>query len=234
MAKETVEVLIQGGKATAAPPLGPALGPMGVNIGKVVADINKATESFKGMQVPVKVIIDSETKDYEIKVGTPPASALIKKEANIQKGSSNPHSDFVADLKIEQVIKIAKMKETALLGKDLKQKVKEIIGTCRSMGILVEGVKPEEAIKDVNSGKYDDKILSGKTEISAEERKKLEEEKKKLEEEHKKKMAVFEKQAKEILEKFKNKESKTIRKAMKEAGIPDTLINELAPEEKKK
>ncbi len=234
MAKETVEVLIRGGKATAAPPLGPALGPMGVNIGKVVADINKATESFKGMQVPVKVIIDSETKDYEIKVGTPPASALIKKEANIQKGSSNPHSDFVADLKIEQVIKIAKMKETALLGKDLKQKVKEIIGTCRSMGILVEGVKPEEAIKDVNSGKYDDKILSGKTEISAEERKKLEEEKKKLEEEHKKKMAVFEKQAKEILEKFKNKESKTIRKAMKEAGIPDTLINELAPEEKKK
>jgi len=234
MAKETVEVLIRGGKATAAPPLGPALGPMGVNIGKVVADINKATESFKGMQVPVKVIIDSETKDYEIKVGTPPASALIKKEANIQKGSSNPHSDFVADLKIEQVIKIAKMKETALLGKDLKQKVKEIIGTCRSMGILVEGVKPEEAIKDVNSGKYDDKILSGKTEISAEERKKLEEEKKKLEEEHKKKMAVFEKQAKEIIEKFKNKESKTIRKVMKEAGIPDTLINELAPEEKKK
>ena len=62
MAKDTVEVLIQGGKATAAPPLGPALGPKGVNIGKVVADINEKTKDYAGMQVPVKVIIDTDDK----------------------------------------------------------------------------------------------------------------------------------------------------------------------------
>jgi large subunit ribosomal protein L11 len=77
MAEQTVESLVEGGKATAAPPLGPALGPLGVNIGQVVAEINKKTESFKGMQVPVKVIVDSETKDFKVTVGTPPASALI-------------------------------------------------------------------------------------------------------------------------------------------------------------
>ena len=71
MAKETIEVLIEGGKATAAPPLGPALGPMGVNIGQVVSDINSKTQSFKGMQVPVKVIIDTDTKGYKISIGTP-------------------------------------------------------------------------------------------------------------------------------------------------------------------
>ena len=126
MTKETVEALIEGGKATAAPPLGPALGPLGVNIGQVVAEINKKTESFRGMQVPVKVEVDSETKEFTISIGTPPAASLIIKEAGIQKGSGNPLTDKVADLKIEQIIKIAKMKEDSLLGNDLKAKVKEI------------------------------------------------------------------------------------------------------------
>ena len=111
MAKETVEALVEGGKASAAPPLGPALGPMGVNIGQVVAKINEVTASFKGMQVPVKVIIDTDTKEFDVEVGTPPASALIKKEAQVEKGASNPLQEKVADLLIEQIIKIAKMKE---------------------------------------------------------------------------------------------------------------------------
>ena len=135
MAKESIEQLVEGGKATAAPPLGPALGPLGVNIGEVVKVINEKTAEFKGMQVPVIVEIDSDTKEYEISVGTPPASSLILKEANVKKGAGNPVQDKVADLKIEQIIKIAKMKETSLLGKNLKEKVKEIIGTCQSMGI---------------------------------------------------------------------------------------------------
>ena len=66
MATQTIEQLVEGGKATAAPPLGPALGPLGVNIGQVVAEINKKTESFKGMQVPVKVIVDGDTKEFSI------------------------------------------------------------------------------------------------------------------------------------------------------------------------
>ena len=80
MASQTVEALVEGGKASAAPPLGPALGPLGVNIGQVISAINQKTDSFKGMQVPIKVIVDTSTKKFEITVGTPPAAALIKKE----------------------------------------------------------------------------------------------------------------------------------------------------------
>src|SRR3989344_7376993 len=123
MAIQTVEALIKGGEATAAPPLGPALGPLGLNIGQIIGEINKKTASFKGMQVPIKIKVDKDTKDFSISVGTPPASALIKKEAGIEKGSSNPLMDKVADLRIENIIKIAKMKEDALLGKTLKDRI---------------------------------------------------------------------------------------------------------------
>src|SRR3989338_6567360 len=106
MATQTVEALVAGGKATAAPPLGPALGPLGVNIGQVVAEINKKTSVFNGMQVPVKVIVNTDTKSFETSIGTPPAAALILKEAGIQKGSGNPKTDKVADVLIEQIIKV--------------------------------------------------------------------------------------------------------------------------------
>ncbi|MEK6939213.1 MAG: 50S ribosomal protein L11, partial [Nanoarchaeota archaeon] len=84
MVKQVVETMVEGGKATAAPPLGPALGPTGLNIGQVVMEINKKTADLKGMQVPVKVIVDTDTKTFTIEIGTPPASALIKKEAGIE------------------------------------------------------------------------------------------------------------------------------------------------------
>src|SRR3990167_4744123 len=103
MVLQTVEIMVEGGKATAAPPLGPALGPMGVNIGQVVSSINNKTKSFAGMKVPVKVIIDKNTKKFDIEVGTPPTSQLIKKEAGIEKGSSSQLEDKVADILIEQV-----------------------------------------------------------------------------------------------------------------------------------
>jgi large subunit ribosomal protein L11 len=233
MAKETVDVLIQGGKATAAPPLGPALGPLKVNIGQVVASINEKTKDFAGMQVPVKVIVDTETKEFEIKIGTPPASGLIKKEAGITKGASNPRTDIVADLKMEQVIKVAGMKSDALLGKDMIEKVKEICGTCDSMGVMVEGKKARETIADIKTGMFDEKILSGKTELSTEELKAQQEEQKHLKEELKAHHDEFMKQAKDILAKNSGKEIKTIRRAMTDAEIPIDIVNELAPEEKK-
>src|SRR3989339_1801599 len=158
MADQIVKVMVEGGKATAAPPLGPALGPLGVNIGQVIGEINKKTNSFAGMQVPVKVIVNSSSKEFNIEVGTPPTSALLKKESGIEKGSGNPKTDKVADVLIEQIIKVAKMKEGNLLGKDLKAKVKELIGTCNSMGILVEGMPPVDAIKSINEGKFDNEI----------------------------------------------------------------------------
>lgn len=233
MPKENIEVLIEGGKATAAPPLGPALGPMGVNIGQVVTDINKKTQDFKGMQVPVTVSIDTDTKEYQISVGTPPASQLILKEAGVKKGAGNALAEKVADLKIEQIIKISNMKEDALLGKDSKQRVKEIMGTCQSMGILVEGKPANETIADVNSGKFDKQITSGKTELTEEEREELAEEKKKLAEEMEERKEEFTEKANQLISQLKGKTNSQIRNKMHDEGIPQPIIDELVPEEQK-
>jgi len=158
MAKEVVEAMVTGGKATAGPPLGPALGPKGVNIGQVIAEINKKTEAMKGMTVPVKVIIDTDTKSFEIEIGTPPTSALLIKEALLDKGSGKAKGVMVGDLKIDQVISIAKVKQSGLLAQNLKAAVLEVIGTCTSAGIMVEGMHPRDAIKAVKEGKWADKI----------------------------------------------------------------------------
>ncbi len=155
---ETVEVLVEGGKATAGPPLGPALGPLGVNIVQIVGEINKKTKSFEGMRVPVKIIIDSKTKAFDIKVGTPPTSALVTKELGIEKGSGSPKAQKVGDLTIEQAIKIANMKSDSLLGKDLKRQVLEVVGTCTSMGVTIEGQEPKAVRAEILAGKYDQKF----------------------------------------------------------------------------
>ena len=155
---ETIEVLVEGGKANAGPPLGPALGPLGVNVMQVVNAINEKTKHFDGMKVPVKVIVDPKTKSFEIEVGTPPVTALILKELGIEKGSGNPREEKVGNLSMDQVIKIAKMKYGDLLGKDLKRKVKEVIGSCVSIGVNVEGKSPKEVQKEIDEGKYDAKL----------------------------------------------------------------------------
>jgi large subunit ribosomal protein L11 len=231
MVKETVEALVEGGKASAAPPLGPALGPKGVNIGLVISEINKKTVNFKGMQVPVKVIIDTSTKDFEISIGTPPASELIKKEAGIEKGSGNP-LDHVADLRIEQIIKIAKMKEDALKGATLTQKVKEVIGTCNSMGVKVEELHARDALRQVEAGKFDKEIASEKTEITTEELKQLAEERKRLQDEIAKKREDYLKKAQAVMKEMEGKEAKLMRKRMEELEIPDLIIKEMLPSEK--
>ncbi len=233
MGKQAIEALIEGGKATAAPPLGPALGPLGVNIGQVIAEINRKTMELAGMQVPVKVSVDTETKQFTIEIGTPPSSALIKKEAGIEKGASNPLAEKVADLMIEQIIKVAKMKEDSLLGKNLKNKVKEVIGTCNSMGILVEGRPAREALRAVEAGEFDEEIRTEKTELTAEEKRHLEEERKRLQEEIEKRRVEFEARAKQILKEMEGQEKKKIRTAMEQVGIPRKIIDELAPAEKK-
>lgn len=181
------------------------------------------------MQVPIKIKVDTDTKTFEISVGTPPASGLIKKEANLEKGSGKAKHEMVADILIEQVIKIAKMKETATLGKSLKEKVKEVIGTCQSMGILVEGKPAKETLRDVEAGKFDEEIRLEKTELTAEELAKLEEEKKRLAEELAKKKAEFEKIAKEIIAQMAGKPRGEIKAKLTAAGIPDEMIKELLP-----
>ena len=159
MAKETVEILIDGGKATPGPPLGPAIGPLGINMMQVVEQINSKTADFEGMKVPVKVIVDLGTKEFEVTVGTPPTTALIMDELKIEKGSGDAGIEKVADLKIEQALKVARMKFDALLSNDYKNAAKEVIGTCVSMGITVEGKDPREVQQEIDQGVYDDKLV---------------------------------------------------------------------------
>ncbi|MFL6525106.1 MAG: 50S ribosomal protein L11, partial [Nitrososphaera sp.] len=85
--KKSVSAIVSGGEANAVPPLGPAMGPMGVNVLQVVNTINEKTKDFPGMKVPVKVEVDTETKKFTVEVGIPPTAALVAKEAGITKGS---------------------------------------------------------------------------------------------------------------------------------------------------
>ena len=155
MAKETVEVLLEGGTATPGPPLGPAIGPFGVNMMQVVEEINKKSADFAGMKVPVIITIDSSTKEFEIEIGTPPTTALVMDELNIEKGSHEPGSEVAADLSVEQAFKIARMKYVALLANDYKAATKEVMGTCVSMGINVDGKDARDAQKALDAGEHD-------------------------------------------------------------------------------
>ncbi|OPY53709.1 MAG: 50S ribosomal protein L11 [Methanosaeta sp. PtaU1.Bin112] len=148
-----VEALVPGGKASAGPPLGPALGPLGVNVAQVVAKINEQTKDLNGMQVPVKVIVKSRT-EFEIEVGTPPTSALIIKEMGVEKGTGDRNS--VGNITMEQVIKIANIKRKGILSKNLKNAAREVIGTAGSVGATIDGMQSKEAQLAVASGKYDE------------------------------------------------------------------------------
>jgi len=172
--KTTVEVLVEGGKATAGPPLGSTLGPLKVNVGQIVAQINEKTKEFKGMKVPAKVTIDEETKAFEISIGTPPASQLIKKEINLELGSGEPNRLKAAAISFEQIIKVAKMKMDSLLVKDLKGAVKTMVGSCQSLGVLVDGKEAPVILQAIDNGEYDNLISAGKTEPTSEKKAEME------------------------------------------------------------
>jgi len=206
MGKSRIEALIDGGKASPAPPLGPQLAMAKLNIGNVIQEINKKTKEYEGMKVPIKIIIDDQTKEFEIEIGTPPVSSLIRKELGLKKISSEKKSSeevkeeepsengkeeekgkeeepsengkeeekvekkvkkkevqeriIVADLTIDQCIKITKMKRDNLLAKDMKKALKEVVATVVSMPLTIEGKSPKEILKEIDEGKYDGKIES--------------------------------------------------------------------------
>ncbi|MBI4043450.1 MAG: 50S ribosomal protein L11 [Candidatus Diapherotrites archaeon] len=149
-----IKALVEGGKATPAPPLGPALAPLGLNVGKIIADINEKTRQFSGIKVPIKIEVDAK-KNYTISVGSPPTSALILQEAKGEKGAANPKTEVKGNLSMDQVKKIAEMKMQYLNSYTLRSAVREIIGTCNSMGITIEGKHAKEVQKEFDQGKYD-------------------------------------------------------------------------------
>lgn len=163
----TVKAIVQGGKATPAPPLGPALAPTKVNISEVINAINQKTKEFDGMEVPVTINIDLKTKGFEISVGTPSVAALIKKELKVQKLAKAPFNvyqkeevkeEFKESLKFEQVVKVSRAKMDDIKTDKIKAAVKQVVAFCISGGVYIEGKKPKEILKEIDEGKWDEKI----------------------------------------------------------------------------
>ena len=151
-----MEILVNGGSATAGPPLGPALGPLGLNVLAVVKKINELTEAYVGMKVPVKVEVNVEEKTFNVTIGTPTTSALLVKELSITKGSGTPNTEKVGNLTLDQLIHITKLKREQLFSKNLKAAVKEILGSCVSVGITVNDKEPRDIQREIDEGLFDD------------------------------------------------------------------------------
>lgn len=178
MSEKEIKALVEGGKATPGPPLGPALGPMGINAGLVVKEINEKTKAFEGTTVPVKVFVDPAKKTFRIEVGTPSVAAMIKKEIGVEKGSGKAAEIKVGELTIDQIIKIANAKKDSTLARTRKAHVKEVIGACIPMGVLIDGKDPREVQKEVDNKLYDLKI-DGKQELVMPSKQEINEKKKK-------------------------------------------------------
>jgi large subunit ribosomal protein L11 len=157
---EVIELLVEGGKAAPGPSTAPKLSALKLNVGEIFAKINQLTKQFEGMDVPVKIIVDKQTRKYEIEVGLPPTSSLLKKEAGIDvakitKEDKEKGKKWVGNITFEKVLKVTKLKEKELEGKDLKAKVKQVLGTCLSLHLLVDSKDPRDVIKEIDKGTYD-------------------------------------------------------------------------------
>ncbi len=168
-----IKILAEGGEMKPGPALSQKLGPAGINMGQVISKVNEATKDFKGLKVPVELEVNTKTKEFEIKVFSPPVSELLKKEFKVDKGSGVQLKSTVANASIEQIIGIAKQKLPNMLANNLKAAVKSVVGTCASLGILVESKPATEVGREIDEGKYNKEINEGKVETDPEKRKEL-------------------------------------------------------------
>ena len=137
-----VSVLVEGGKAAAGAALGAALGPLGVNVGQVVTQINEKTKQFAGMKVPVLVKVDASTRTFTLEVGRPPTAALLLKESGREKGSGKSKGEVIGDVSMEAVRRIAEAKGEDLQGRSTEERVNQVLGTAVSMGLTIDGEDP--------------------------------------------------------------------------------------------
>ena len=154
--EKIIPLLVAGGQANAGPPLGPALAPMGLNVMAIVNDINEKTKEYSGMRVPVKIIVQVSKKTFEVEVGIPTSSALLAKALGVEKGSGVPNTEKVGNLNMDQLVKIANTKIDQSYATNIKSAVKELLGTCVSMGITVENKEPKDLFAEINDGKWDE------------------------------------------------------------------------------
>ncbi len=207
-----IKLLVDGGEMKPGPAVSQQLGPLGINLGKVIQEVNEATKQFKGLKVPVELDVDPSTKEFTITVKSPPVAELLKKEAGIKKGSGEAGKVPCGNLAIEQIIKVAKTKYNDLLVNSFVAAVKTVLGTCVSLGMLVEGKDPREVIREINEGKYKEEIESQKTEVPAEKLQKL----------------------KADFERIKAKQEKAIKEAEAEEGAEEKKEEKAEAGEEKK
>ena len=131
-----VRFQVPAGKATPAPPVGPALGQYGVNISQFTKDFNERTKGDMGLMIPVVITVYAD-RSFTFITKTPPAAVLIKKACNIEKGSGVPNKDKVATITKAQVKEIAERKMPDLTANTIEAAMSQVAGTCRSMGIVV-------------------------------------------------------------------------------------------------
>lgn len=156
--KVIVKALVTGGSASGGPPIGPTVGPTGINIKDVVDEINKQTTVFKGLTVPVRIECDPETKQFEIFIETPSTASLLLKEVGVEKGSSTCSEEKIGNLTLDQVQKVVDAKRDKFFDKTYKAALKTVLGTALSVGLTVEGEDPRIIQGRINNGEYDDKI----------------------------------------------------------------------------
>ena len=205
-----VKLLVEGGDMKPGPAIAQKLGPLGINIGKVIQEVNKATSTFNGLKVPVELDINAKTKNFTVNVSSPPVSELIKKELEIEKGSGEHKKLKAGNLAIEQVIKLAKTKHQNMLDKNLKSAVRSIVGSCVSLGVLIENEEPKKVSEQIISGKYDKEIESGLDKVSPEKLAKL----------------------KKYFDELRAKEEAVIKKEEEEKAAEEAKKAEAAPAEK--
>jgi len=158
MVQKTFNFIVSGGEATGGPPIGPALGPLGFNIMAVVNRINELTAVYEGTRVPVEVTLDTDTKEFTVKVGMLSTYALVTQALLISKGSATPNTEYVGDLSFDQLVEVARRKREGLLAASLKTAVKEILGSCLSIGVTVDGKPAKEAQALIEAGAYDERL----------------------------------------------------------------------------
>ncbi len=161
-----IKILADGGSMKPGPTLSQKIGPTGISMNLVLQKINEATKDFEGMKVPIEINLEPSTGKIEIVVFSPPVAELLKSEFKITKGSGIQKQVQVANASIEQIIAIAKTKSPNLLSTNLKAAVKTVVGSCGSLGILIENKFASEIEKEIDKGKYDKEILGEKTQPS--------------------------------------------------------------------
>ncbi|MBA7494845.1 hypothetical protein ES702_05423 [subsurface metagenome] len=218
-----IKLLVDGGDMKPGPALSQKLGPIGINIGQIIQKVNEATKEFKGLKIPIEVEVEPSTKEFDIKVFSPPVSELLKKELGIEKGSGEQNKIQVANASIEQIISVAKTKLQSLLSKDLKSAVKTVVGTCMSLGILIENKPAFEIEKEIDEGKYDKEIQEARTETPPEKKEKLDEY-----------FAEVQKEQEKIIQEEQAAKEAEAEKAEKEGEVAEATPPEEEKEEEKK